>query len=390
ALKVEVKVSSENLKLAEASKAEMEGMLGNIRGEINQKSEAMTEIKLLKERVGMLETEKSGLLKSIEQMNIVSEGHRSRAMSSLRMLSQRQESLKSEAEFGRMGRMVEESVGVGGGGGEGRGRAKFDSDLEITLETERGLRMKAEEVSALIAARSRASSAEHENIMAKMKIEVEEERSLRMKAEEVSYLVASRAEEKVVALEKEVQDLRSVVKTEKEMGVGWMEERARRALLLESIQNKDIALSVLGGELGNMKETSDKEVESLWGVVNKLDSIEGEKDGKILELTSERNQARQELARFIKETSGQRKELSEWKDKAEHFQKVAVTMKAAASKTRAEASKYRKELIEIDKQLLEVAKNEGIDIVDIKVKGGLEGIGIGGVGGSALENEEKV
>ena len=97
-----------------------------------------------------------------------------------------------------------------------------------------------------------------------------------------------------------------------------------------------------------------------------------------------------ELARFIKETSGQRKELSEWKDKAEHFQKVAVTMKAAASKTRAEASKYRKELIEIDKQLLEVAKNEGIDIVDIKVNGGLEGIGIGGVGGSALENEEKV
>ena len=93
-----------------------------------------------------------------------------------------------------------------------------------------------------------------------------------------------------MALEKEVQDLRSVVKTEKEMGVGWVEERAR---LLESIQNKDIALSVLGGELGNMKETSDKEVESLWGVVNKLDSIEGEKDGKILELTSERDQARQ-------------------------------------------------------------------------------------------------
>ena len=284
-------------------------MLGNIRGEINQKSEAMTEIKLLKERVGMLETEKSGLLKSIEQMKIVSEGHRSQAMSSLRMLSQRQESLKSEAEFGRMGRVVEESVGVGGGGGKGRGRAKFDSDLEITLETERGLRMKAEEVSALIAARSRASAAEHENIMAKMKIEVEEERSLRMKAEEVSYLVASRAEEKVVALEKEVQDLRSVVKTEKEMGVGWVEERAR---LLESIQNKDIALSVLGGELGNMKETSDKEVESLWGVVNKLDSIEGEKDGKILELTSERDQARQGEGRGgegrgVKEASGEAK-----------------------------------------------------------------------------------
>ncbi|GMH54246.1 hypothetical protein TL16_g01634 [Triparma laevis f. inornata] len=322
ALKVEVSVSLENQKLAEASKAEMEGMLGNIRGEINEKSEAMTEIKLLKERVEMLETEKGGLLKSIEQLKIVSEGH----------------------------------------------RLKFDSDLEITLETERGLRMKSEEVSALVAARARASAAEHENIMAKMKIEVEEERGLRMKAEEVSYLVASRAEERTVALEKEVRELRSMVKTEKEMGVSWVEERER---LKESIQNKDIALSVLGGELGNMKEASDKEVESLWGVVNKLDTIEGEKDTKISELRSERDQARQELARFIRETGGQRKELSEWKDKAKHFQKVAVTMKAAASKTRAEASKYRKELIEIDKQLLEVAKNEGIDIVDIKGGGAI-------------------
>ncbi|GMI16593.1 hypothetical protein TrLO_g15615 [Triparma laevis f. longispina] len=382
ALKVEVSVSLENQKLAEASKAEMEGMLGNIRGEINEKSEAMTEIKLLKERVEMLETEKGGLLKSIEQLKIVSEGHRSQAVSSLRMLSQRQESLKYETEFGKLGRIVGEG---GVNTNTNMNRLKFDSDLEITLETERGLRMKSEEVSALVAARARASAAEHENIMAKMKIEVEEERGLRMKAEEVSYLVASRAEERTVALEKEVRELRSMVKTEKEMGVSWVEERER---LKESIQNKDIALSVLGGELGNMKEASDKEVESLWGVVNKLDTIEGEKDTKISELRSERDQARQELARFIRETGGQRKELSEWKDKAKHFQKVAVTMKAAASKTRAEASKYRKELIEIDKQLLEVAKNEGIDIVDIKVKGGLGLRGLGG-GGNNEENKNE-
>lgn len=206
--------------------------------------------------------------------------------------------------------------------------------------------------------------------------ELEEEKGLRAKAEEVAYLVAQRAEEKVGNLEKQVFELQVAVKTSKEMGTSWVAERSR---LLESIKSKDIALSVLGSELGQVKESSDREVESLWGVVNKLDSIECEKDSKIGQLRSERDGARAELARFVRETSGAREDLAAARSRAEHFQRVALTMKAAASKTREEASRYRRELAEIDKQLIEVAKNEGLE---------LGVVGVGGLGGGGKGEKE--
>lgn len=226
------------------------------------------------------------------------------------------------------------------------------TDLEIALENERGLRLKAEEVAALVAARARASVTEKENELAAMKKELQQESTLRIKAEEISALVAARAQGNMDKLENDVAALKATLGEEKRKSASWASERERLVL---TIRDKDLALGGIEGELGSVRETSAKEVNSLWSVVNKLESLDEEKEAALREMQIERDQTREELKRFISESSETRKECAEWKRKAESY-------KGDAAKIKVEATRFRKELRDIDKQLIEAVKNEGIDL----------------------------
>lgn len=119
----------------------------------------------------------------------------------------------------------------------------------------------------------------------------------------------------------------------------------------ETLRSKDAAFSALGGELGSLKVSNNKEVESLWGVVNKLDALDCAKDTALREVKEERDSARGELARLIQEVSNCRK--------------IAASHGAERDKYRDDAKKLKAELHEIDAQLIECAENEGIDVLEL-------------------------
>ena len=229
------------------------------------------------------------------------------------------------------------------------------ADLALALETERGLRQKAEEVASLVALRARTIQTDLEHLLAKTRAELMNEKELRNKAEEVSALVATRARENAKKLENQIKSISGRSENHMELLNSWTNERET---LLESIKKKDIALSVLGSELGTTKEANAREVESLWAVVNKLDALDGVKDGSLQSMRAERDEAREALSVHVHEKAEMKKEMK----LVNEYKRALAESRNTSEKLKAETYKLKKELREIDEQLLGVAEFEGVNL----------------------------
>ena len=359
-----------DLRIAMEGKQTLATRLTEIVTEMATKSDSVAEIASLKGRAESLEIEKVGLLRALEDLKVVSEGHRSQADGRLKMLSQRQAGLQmqqlQQVNLGSTVANVEAEVRKDGGSEK--------IDLEIALESERELRLKAEEIAALVAARSRAAIATSEATIEKLGAAV----SALKKEEEVRGRQRRGREKEDVGkrqeLELELKKLKEFVRVRGERATEWERENGR---LEAMVKDKDIALGVLSGEYGSLKQTNDKEIESLWGVVDKLDKLDGEKDGAIKEREQERDQAREELERFVKEGEEMRARLAEAEEHAKTDRERLRVAEQEKMRVEGEKGKLRKELSDIDKQLLSALENEGIDLLDLK-EGGESGVGWGG------------
>ena len=94
----------------------------------------------------------------------------------------------------------------------------------------------------------------------------------------------------------ELEKLRNFVKSREDTREEYEQEHE---VLQRKIQDKDIALSVISGEYGSMKEATQKEIESLWGVVDKLDKLDGEIGGDFFDKMA--GQWREEQVRCLRD-----------------------------------------------------------------------------------------